>query len=72
MPYIKVSTYGEGLISMDDVKDRYVSALRSTKDQVRQAKEAATRTAEEQRIFDAFRRNAREDYRTLKSPAQRR
>lgn len=57
---------------MANVKDRYVTALRNSKEQVRRAKEETTRTDEERRVFDAFRRNAREDYRTLKSKSSQR
>lgn len=57
---------------MADVKERYVSALRNSKEKVRLAKANPPRTEEEKRVFDAFRRNAREDYRTLKTGSQKR
>lgn len=55
---------------MTDVKERYVEALRSVKRRAEQARTTTDRSREEQRVFDAFRRNAREDYRTLKKPSR--
>lgn len=50
---------------MSDLKERYGTATRAAKEAIRQRKDTP-RSAEEQRVFDAFRKQARSAYSALK------
>ena len=53
---------------MQDLKERYATATRAAKEAIKQRK-VETRSGEEQRVFNAFRKQAKAAYSTLKPAA---
>lgn len=51
---------------MSDIKERYATVTRTAKEAIKQRKDTP-RSAEEQRVYDAFRKQARAAYSTLKA-----
>ncbi|MER9963236.1 hypothetical protein NKJ72_20135 [Mesorhizobium sp. M0045] len=56
---------------MQNLKTRYATVTRAAKEAIKQRKEEP-RSREEQRVFDAFRKQAKAAYSTLKPTAENR